>query len=126
MPGNYVATARIVFYERLLPGSQLVNRLQDLSYRVLVVNNAELLPATVKRETPLLLFVDLAARGEIGAAIEKIKADPATDHLPIIAFAPDNDPSLIKSAQKAGGLFPVTDTGLLNHLEQIIDQALQF
>lgn len=115
----------IVFYERLLPGSQLVNRLQDLHYRVLVANNAELLPATAKRETPLLLFVDLAPRGEVCATIEKIKADPVTNHLPVIAFAPDNDPLLIEAAQKAGALFPVTDTGLLNHLEQLIDQALQ-
>ena len=49
----------IVFYERLMPGSQLVNRLQDLNYRVLAVNNPALLAATAKRETPLLMFIDL-------------------------------------------------------------------
>ena len=40
----------IVFYERLMPGSQLVNRLQDLNYRVLALNNAARLVATVQRE----------------------------------------------------------------------------
>ena len=30
----------LVLYERLLPGSQLVNRLQDLNYRVQVIADA--------------------------------------------------------------------------------------
>ena len=29
----------LVFYERLLPGSQVVNRLQDMRYRVQVVGD---------------------------------------------------------------------------------------
>ena len=37
----------VVFYERLMPGSQLVNRLQDLNYRVLAINNAALLAASI-------------------------------------------------------------------------------
>ena len=114
----------LVFYERLMPGSQLVNRLQDLHYRVLVVNDAKLLPATVKREMPLLLFADLASGGEICVAIEAIKSDSATAHLPVIVYAPENAPSLFAAAQKAGARLPVTDLGLLEHLEQLIDQAL--
>jgi len=47
----------LVFYERLMPGSQLVNRLQDLNYRVLSLSDATRLMATVQRESPLLLFV---------------------------------------------------------------------
>ncbi len=42
-----------------MPGSQLVNRLQDLNYRVLAVNNAAQLAAITQRETPLLLFIDV-------------------------------------------------------------------
>ncbi len=30
----------LVFYEKLMPGSQLVNRLQDLNYRVQAVNDS--------------------------------------------------------------------------------------
>ena len=33
----------LVLYEKLLPGTQLVNRLQDLNYRVQTVNDAALL-----------------------------------------------------------------------------------
>ncbi|HZL78634.1 MAG TPA: hypothetical protein VFC17_07250, partial [Candidatus Limnocylindrales bacterium] len=76
----------MVFYERLMPGSQLVNRLQDLNYRVLAVNNAARLAASAKRETPLLLFVDLATPGDVCGVIARLKSEPATSHLPVIAF----------------------------------------
>jgi CheY-like chemotaxis protein len=114
----------IVFYERLMPGSQLVNRLQDLNYRVLAVNNAALLAATAKRESPLLLLADLDARADICAAIEKIKADPASAHLPVIAFAPDDRPELLAAAEKAGASFTVGETVLASHLPQLVDRAL--
>ncbi|HZI31013.1 MAG TPA: hypothetical protein VFF11_01660, partial [Candidatus Binatia bacterium] len=92
----------IVFYERVMPGSQLVNRLQDLKYRILVLNNPALLAATVRRESPLIAFVDLEARGDIGDAIQRIKSDDATSHVPIVAFAPDDKAELLNAAQKAG------------------------
>ena len=114
----------IVFYERLMPGSQLVNRLQDLNYRVLAINNAALLAATTKRETPLLLLADMDAGTDIGGVIEKIKADPASAHLPIIAFAPDNRPELLAAAEKAGANFTISETALAGHLPRLLDQAL--
>ena len=114
----------IVFYERLMPGSQLVNRLQDLNYRVLAVNNPALLAATAKRETPLLLFVDLEARGEICGAIEKIRSDAATGHLPIIAFAPDGKADLLTAAQQAGANLTTSESTLSGHLETLLEQAL--
>ena len=114
----------MVFYERLMPGSQLVNRLQDLNYRVLALNNLALLAATAKRETPLLLLVDLASRGEVCAVIQKIKTDPASAHLPVIAFAPDDQPALLTAAEKAGANFTVGETALASHLPQVVDRAI--
>jgi CheY-like chemotaxis protein len=115
----------LVFYERLMPGSQLVNRLQDLNYRVLAVNNAALLAATARREMPLLLLADLDARAEICAAIEKIRSDPASAHLPVIAFAPDDKPELLAAAQKAGANFIIGESALAGHLPHLLDQALR-
>jgi CheY-like chemotaxis protein len=114
----------IVFYERLMPGSQLVNRLQDLNYRVLAVGNLAQLAAIVKREMPLLLLVDLGARGEVGAVIGKIKADSTTGHVPLIAFLPDEKPELLAAAQTAGANFTIPDSGLAGHLPQLLQQAL--
>ncbi len=115
----------IVFYERLMPGSQLVNRLQDLNYRVLVLNEAERLVATIQREMPLLLFVDLAAPGGVCEMIGQLKAAAATAHVPVITFAPDNAPGLLTAAQNAGANVTVSESAIVNHLSQLIDQALR-
>ena len=114
----------IVCYERLMPGSQLVNRLQDLNYRVLALNQADRLVATVQRESPLLLFVDLATAGDICGTIAMLKSTPATAHVPVIGFAPDNAPGLLAEAQTAGANLSVSETAIISHLSQLIDQAL--
>jgi CheY-like chemotaxis protein len=114
----------IVFYERLMPGSQIVNRLQDLNYRVQAVHNAATLAATVKREMPLLLLADCLAQGDVRTAIGKIKAEAATAHLPIIAFGPDNEPELLAAAQQAGASFAIGESGVAAHLPQLVDRAL--
>jgi CheY-like chemotaxis protein len=115
----------IVFYERLMPGSQLVNRLQDLKYRVLAINNPALLAATARRESPLLAFVDLDAPGDICGAIARIKTDQISAHLPLIAFAPDDKPELLAAAQTAGANLVVGESALTGHLEQLLEQALR-
>jgi CheY-like chemotaxis protein len=115
----------IVYYERLMPGSQLVIKLQDISYRVLTLNKPDLLAPSAGREMPMIIFTELGAGNEVPSAIEKIKADPATSHIPIISFAPDNAPAPLAAAQKSGANLAVSDSVLLNHLPQLIDQALQ-
>jgi CheY-like chemotaxis protein len=114
----------IVCYERLMPGSQLVNRLQDLKYRVLAVNNPAQFAATVQRESPLLAFVDLEMRGDVTDAIARVKKNEPTQHVPIIAFAPDSKPELFDAAQRAGASLVVGETALAGHLQTLLDQAL--
>jgi CheY-like chemotaxis protein len=114
----------LVFYERLMPGSQLVNRLQDLNYRVLPLSDAARLAATVQRESPLLLFIDLAAPGDVCGVIAALRTAPATAHLPVIGFAPETAPELLTAARAAGANITVTETAVINHLSQLIDQAL--
>jgi DNA-binding NarL/FixJ family response regulator len=115
----------IVYYERLMPGSQLVNKLQDISYRVLTLNKPDLLAPSACREMPMIVFTELGANDEVLAAIEKIKADSTTNHIPVVVFAPDNRPALLDAAQKTGVSLAVSDSVLLNHLPQLIEQALQ-
>jgi len=114
----------IVFYERIMPGSQLINRLQDLHYRVLTVYHAAELPETVQREMPLLLIADLQAKSGIAEAIKRIRQTPASSHVPVIAFAPDNSPQLLKAGQTAGASLTVGDAAITSHLAQLLDQAL--
>ena len=114
----------IVYYERLMPGGQLANRLRDAGYRIFVFNKPELLLKTVQKEMPMILFTELTAGEGVFAAIQDIKADPTTCHIPIVAYAPDNAPAPLAEAQKAGANLAVSDSALLNHLPQWIDQAL--
>jgi CheY-like chemotaxis protein len=113
-------------YERLLPAGQLVNRLQDLGYRVQSLSDPAALVEQAERETPLLVMVDLEPRQEeICAAIANLKKNSATAHLPIIAFASASHVPLQEAARAAGATLVVTDTAILLHLEQFLDQALQ-
>jgi CheY-like chemotaxis protein len=116
----------LVFYERLLPGTQLVNRLQDLHYRVHTLADVEALPGTAERDRPMLLLVDLqGTHGDAFAAIACIKASPATAHLPIIAFTSDEPSAGHVSARAAGANLVVQDQALLNHLPQWLEEVLR-
>jgi len=113
-------------YERLLPAGQLVNRLQDLGYRVQSLNDPNTLVEQAEREKPLLVMIDLEPRkDEICAAIASLKKNTATAHLPVIAFASSSQAALQEAARAAGATLVVTDTAILLHLEQFLDQALQ-
>jgi CheY-like chemotaxis protein len=115
----------LVFYERLLPGTQLVNRLQDLAYRVQTVHAAEALVTTAETEKPLLVFADLeSTKSKVGEVIAQLKQNPATKHLPVIGFASESKAEL-QAAATAAGAVGVSDAALLGHLPQLLDQALQ-
>src|SRR3989442_450923 len=45
----------LVLYERLLPGTQLVNRLQDLNYRVQTLSDPALLVDCAKQAKPMIV-----------------------------------------------------------------------
>ncbi len=116
----------LVFYERLLPGTQLVNRLQDLGYRVLTANSIESLMDCATREKPMLVFTDLVARRiQVPDAIVQLRQNPATGHLPVIAFADDKNAALQSAAREAGATLVVNEAAVLTHLEQFLEQALQ-
>ncbi len=117
----------LVLYERLLPGSQVVNRLQDLQYRVQTVPDGNRLHECAAQASPLLVLVDLGCtRTDVCAAIAKVRANPATRHLPIVAFGEDDAPApLATAAQAAGATLVVGETAILNHLPQLLEQALR-
>ena len=115
----------LVFYERLLPGTQLVNRLQDLGYRVLAVHASVSLMADAEREKPLLVFADLeSAKNDVCADIARLKKNAATQHLPVIAFGREEREEL-QVAARAAGAVAVGESTLLSHLPELLDRALQ-
>jgi CheY-like chemotaxis protein len=115
----------LVLYAKLLPGSQLVNRLQDLNYRVQSLTDPTLLVECCEQAKPMLLLADLrAGHNNVCAAITRLKQNPTTRHVPVIAFGDQDSPDLQKSALDAGVTLIVSESALLNHLPQCLDQAL--
>ena len=116
----------LVVYEKLLPGTQLVNRLQDLNYRVRAVTDSTTLMAIARQEKPMLVLADLeSTRNDICKVIAELRHDAATQHIPVIAVAKEGDTALLKAAQAAGATLVAGETAILGHLSQFLDQALQ-
>ena len=113
-------------YERLLPGGQLVNRLQDLGYRVQSISEPATLVEQAEREKPLVIIADLEPRqDEACAAIARLKTNPATSHIPVIAFAAASHSAVHEAGRTAGATLVVNDSAILVHLNQFLEQALQ-
>jgi CheY-like chemotaxis protein len=116
----------LVLYEKLLPGSQLVNRLQDMNYRVQAIADADRLVECAEQAKPMLVLADLESiRDNVCAALAHLRQNAATKHLPVIAFSGESAAELQAAARAAGATLVVTEAAILNHLPQFLDQALQ-
>ena len=114
----------LVYYEKLMPGGQLVNKLQDLNYRVQTVNDPASFHSCARDKKPLLAIVDLAGGDAVCDAIAALKADAATSHIPVIAFAAEGAVQWMAAVQKAGAELAVNEAAITNHLPELLGQAL--
>jgi CheY-like chemotaxis protein len=118
----------LILYERILPGSQLVNRLQekDLNYRVLALSDASKLVDCAEQSKPMLVLADLdSSRNDVCPALAQLRANPATQHLPVIAIYRDDSPDVQAAAKAAGATLIVAEKAVLEYLPQLLQQALQ-
>jgi CheY-like chemotaxis protein len=123
--GRMTQPLALVFYEKLMPGSQLVNKLQDLNYRVQTANDPAAFHSCARDERPLLAIVDLAGGDAVCSAIAALKTDAATSHIPVIAFAADGATQAMEAAQKAGAKLVVNENTIANYLPELLNQSLQ-
>ena len=115
----------LLFYEQLLPGSQLINKLQDLGYRALVVQDADLLADVAEREKPMVIVSDLRVRrGDILKNIRLIKAGAETSHIPVLGFHSDLSESFLETAKQAGVTLVAGAAFIPEQLAQLLDQVL--
>jgi len=116
----------LFLYENIFPGSQLLNRLQDLGYAVRVLSDPGLLVQEAARVTPLLVLADLAPHeNEVLSAIAELNKNSPTSHLPIIAIVKAQATDLQEKARGTGATLVVTDQAILPHLKEFLEQALQ-
>ena len=113
----------LLLYEKLLPGTQLMNRLQDMNWRVQTLHDGTALSRAAEEHKPVLVLADLASsRNSVCDAINELRRNPKTTHIPVIAFTADE--ALHAAASAAGATLVVSDAAALQHLNQFIDQAL--
>jgi PleD family two-component response regulator len=124
--GGMTQPLALVLYEKLLPGSQVVNRLQDMNYRVQTVADPATLAECAAQSKPMLALVDLTCtKTDICAAITRLRQNDATKHLPVIGFGGDDQKELQAAALAAGVTLVVSEGAILQHLSECLDQALQ-
>jgi CheY-like chemotaxis protein len=115
----------LLCYEKLMPGVQLKTRLEQLGYRVQTLSDVRELPESAETAGPMLVIVDLFSRqNPVPASIGRLRQNPVTNHLPVIAFASDRDEKQQKAALEAGATLVAGETAMLMHLEPLLDQAL--
>lgn len=115
----------LVSYEKLLPGGQLVNRLQDLGYQVQTFNRPADLLAQAEQYKPLFAIVDVEPQAEASCdAISRLRKNQATAHIPVIAIVSAAREDLQASAREAGASLVVNDQAILVHLNELLEQAL--
>lgn len=115
-----------LLYEELLPGSQLTNRLRDLGYRVQTVADPDALIDLVRKAKPILAVIDLSSnRTDLCALIGRLKGEPDTAHLPVLAFSSQKDRKLQEAARSAGATLVASKEGILAQLPMLLEQVLQ-
>lgn len=116
----------LVFYERLMPGSQLVNRLQDLGYRVSTASELAAFAAQAEKEGPMVIIMDLTSdNGDVNATIKSLRAGAKTQHIPIVGFTSKSNKKAQGAAVEAGAKLVAVDDAILPQLPQLLEQALE-
>ena len=79
-----------------------------------------------EREKALVVVADLfSIKTDVCKEIKALKNNSATSHIPVIAFANANQQELQKAAYTAGANLVASNSTILAHLPQFLDQALQ-
>lgn len=115
----------VLLHEKLMPGSQLTTKFEELDYRVVTVMDPSDLAAVARRERPMLVVADLTSRrGDVLDAISALQAEEGTAHIPVLAYAPREDEKQREAALKAGVKILATDSTIVQHLPQFVEHAL--
>ena len=109
-----------------MPGGQMVNRLQDLGYRVASVTQCDRLIDEVRKQHPMALVADLDSKnGDIPLVIQTLKEDLETQHIPILAFASVDNEELHEKARLAGAKLIAGQAAVLDQLPHLMEHLLE-
>lgn len=115
----------LLLHDKMMPGSKLGTKFEELDFRVATLADPAELLATAKREMPMIVAADLTnRRGDVLEAIRALHAEETTAHIPVIAYAAREDDKVREAALQAGVKVMATETTVLPHLAQFIEHAL--
>lgn len=110
----------LVCYSNLLPGSQIANRLLDLGYAVQTTQPGEL-DSAANRDKPMLILTEVSRQSDVCGAISKLKANPNTQHIPVLAFS---EAAELEKARQAGASLVASSSAVLGQLPHLLEQVL--
>lgn len=110
----------LVCYSNLLPGSQIANRLLDLGYAVQTTQPREL-DAAAHRDKPMLILAEVSKQSDVCGAISKLRANPNTQHIPVLAFS---EAAELAQARQAGASLVASSSAVLGQLPHLLEQVL--
>ncbi|HET9985429.1 MAG TPA: hypothetical protein VFQ38_17640 [Longimicrobiales bacterium] len=87
------------------------------------VNRPDDLVARALAAPPRLVLVDLDARGDIAGAIRRLKADPATAAVPVVAFVSHVREDAIAGAREAGADRVMARSAFVRELPALLRRA---
>lgn len=110
---------------RGLIATQLAQRLEGLRYRLVAISNPAELTAASEDQRAMVVLVDVDGLPEpVVSAVEQLRKNSQTAHIPIIAFARETDDSLQATLVAKGATVVVNESAVLSHLPQLLDRAL--
>lgn len=115
----------VVYYSSILPGSRLASRLQDLGYRVRTLSSLGELPATCEREKPMVALLEISPAADGRREVKALRQNPATTHIPVVAFCGPHDKAFAAAAQEAGVSLLASSASAIEQLPALLDQALE-
>jgi CheY-like chemotaxis protein len=112
--------------ERGLVAVPLTQRLEDLRYRIAAISKPDALVADAEDERPLIVLADFeTARDAVATAVEHLRANPPTAHIPVVGFAREVDDATQAALVARGATMVVSDAAILSHLGQLLSRALE-
>ena len=103
----------------------LTQRLEELRYRIVAISKPDALVAGAEKERPMVIVADFeTARDAVTAAIEQLRANAATAHIPVVGFAREMDDATQAALVARGATMVVSEAAILSHLGQLLGRAL--
>ena len=115
----------LLLCESGLIATQLAQRLEGLRYRMTVVSNPAELVHLAETEKAMVLFAGVEGSPRpVILALEQLKRNPATAHIPVIGFAREVDDATQAAMVNCGVTIMVREAAILSHLPQLLDRVL--